>query len=232
MSYYEKIEESLNKICLECNFYETSECIKSKCNIGFAINSVKAAKKNGLQIINDGFKLIPKNDIKVYNKDLIARSISSICIFYKECKHEHHENSIISLARKSLESTYLKDDVNYPENILMYIINVAKQDQQLADKIKAEYDEILKKPKEKIIMDKTSIAKKHPILVELKENETYLWCTCGKSSNAPFCNGAHVGTSFIPLTFTAKKNKKAYLCACNHTKNPPFCDGSHLKLQI
>ncbi|WP_156625718.1 CDGSH iron-sulfur domain-containing protein [Clostridium tertium] len=79
-------------------------------------------------------------------------------------------------------------------------------------------------------MDKSLIAKKTPILVDLKENETYLWCTCGKSSNVPFCNGAHIGTDFTPLSFVAKKTGKAKLCACNHTKTPPYCDGSHLKL--
>lgn len=230
MNYYEKTEENLNLICLECKFYETKDCIKSKCNIGFAINAIKASKQNGIQIIDDGLKLIPKNDTKLYNKNLIAKSIASVCKICKECKKAHNDNCTISLARNSLEHTCLSDDVVFPGSILMYLFNVSKQDQDLADKIKTEYDTLLDEPKEEIVMDKSSVAKKHPILVDLKENETYFWCTCGKSSTLPFCNGAHVGTDFTPLAFTAKKTEKAHLCACNHTKNPPFCDGSHLKL--
>ncbi len=230
MNYYEKTEESLNLICLECKFYETQDCIKSKCNIGFALNAVKASNPNGIQIVDDGQKLIPKNDMKLYNKKLIAKAIASVCKICKECSKGHDDNCTISLARKALEHTHLSDDVVYPGSVFMYLINVAKQDEDLANKIKDEYDSMNNEVKEKVIMDKSSISKKHPILVDLKENETYFWCTCGKSSSSPFCNGAHVGTNFIPLVFTSKKTEKSHLCACNHTKTPPFCDGSHLKL--
>ncbi|WP_288222240.1 CDGSH iron-sulfur domain-containing protein [uncultured Clostridium sp.] len=230
MNYYENTEENLTLICLECKFYGTKDCIKSKCNIGFALNAIKASNPNSIQIITDGQKLIPKSDTKLYNKNLIAKGIASVCKICKECNKGHDDNCTISLARKSLERTYLSDDVDYPGSVLMYLFNVSKQDQDLADKIKSEYDSIVDQPKEEVVMDKSSIAKKHPILVDLKENQTYFWCTCGKSSNLPFCNGAHVGTNFSPLTFTSKKTEKTHLCACNHTKTPPFCDGSHLKL--
>lgn len=43
-------------------------------------------------------------------------------------------------------------------------------------------------------MDKSSVEKKNLNLVNLKENETYFWCTYGKSST-------------LPLVFTAKKLK-------------------------
>lgn len=79
-------------------------------------------------------------------------------------------------------------------------------------------------------MDKPVVAGKSPIPVELKKDETYYYCTCGKSDNQPFCNGAHQGTSFTPMAFTAEKDETAYLCACKHTKNPPYCDGSHQNL--
>ncbi len=79
-------------------------------------------------------------------------------------------------------------------------------------------------------MEEPKVAGKEPIAVDLKNGETYYWCTCGRSSNQPFCNGAHEGTSFAPMAFTPDKDDKAYLCACKHTKNPPYCDGSHKNL--
>lgn len=79
-------------------------------------------------------------------------------------------------------------------------------------------------------MEKPTIAQKSPIPVELKKGETYYWCTCGKSSDQPFCNGAHKDTSFTPMAFTAEKDETAYLCACKYTKNPPYCDGTHNSL--
>lgn len=232
MNYYQKIKEDLNNICLECKFYNTKDCIKSKCSIGFAENAIKASNKDSIQIIDDGVKLLPKNDTKLYNKNLIAKSITSVCMLCKECSQSHNNNCTISLARQSLERIYLTDDVNFNGSILMYLFNVSKQDQELADKIRNEYYAMRNQPNEEINIDKNSIGKKHPILVDLKENETYLWCTCGKSSNLPFCDGSHIGSNFVPLSFTSKKTEKVNLCACNNTKNPPFCDGSHLKLNI
>lgn len=74
------------------------------------------------------------------------------------------------------------------------------------------------------------IAKKGPYAVELQVGINYHYCTCGKSENQPFCNGAHRGTEFKPLAFTAQETGTAYICGCKHTKNPPYCDGSHSKL--
>lgn len=79
-------------------------------------------------------------------------------------------------------------------------------------------------------LEKPVIADKSPIPVELKKGETYYYCTCGKSSKQPFCDGSHQGTSFEPLAFETQVDKTAFLCACKHTKNPPYCDGTHNSL--
>jgi hypothetical protein len=142
MNYYEKVEISLREICEECKFYETSQCVPSKCNIGFASNAIKAAKVNGEQSIKGGAKLIPRNDMKLYEEDDIANSIASVCRLCKECKENHNEDCIVSLSRRSLESTRLQEEVVYPGNVLMYLVNVAKQNEAFADKIKTEYIQI------------------------------------------------------------------------------------------
>ncbi|MBP1925644.1 CDGSH-type Zn-finger protein [Sedimentibacter acidaminivorans] len=79
-------------------------------------------------------------------------------------------------------------------------------------------------------MEKRKIALKAPIAVQLKKGETYYYCTCGKSSDQPFCDGSHKDTSFTPMEFTATLDGVSHLCACKHTKNPPYCDGTHDKL--
>ncbi|MFL0266679.1 CDGSH iron-sulfur domain-containing protein [Candidatus Clostridium radicumherbarum] len=78
--------------------------------------------------------------------------------------------------------------------------------------------------------EKPVVAQKSPIPVELKNGETYYWCSCGRSGKQPFCDGTHKGTSFDPLAFTVEKDETAYLCACKYTKNPPYCDGTHKNL--
>jgi len=79
-------------------------------------------------------------------------------------------------------------------------------------------------------MANPKIAGKAPIPVELEAGKSYAWCTCGESTNQPFCDGSHAGSEFSPKVFKAEETKTAYMCTCKHTKNPGFCDGSHAKL--
>ena len=76
-------------------------------------------------------------------------------------------------------------------------------------------------------MSKPIIADTKPVGVDVKDNNTYYWCTCGRSQKQPFCDGSHIGTDFEPMAFKASKDEKVFLCQCKLTKNPPFCDGSH-----
>lgn len=70
-----------------------------------------------------------------------------------------------------------------------------------------------------------------PIKVELEAGKRYAWCTCGLSTNQPFCDGAHRAddTALTPLVFVAEKDETRYLCTCKASKNGAFCDGSHAK---
>ena len=35
-----------------------------------------------------------------------------------------------------------------------------------------------------------------PIAVEVEKDKSYYWCTCGKSSKQPLCDGSHKGSEF------------------------------------
>ena len=80
-----------------------------------------------------------------------------------------------------------------------------------------------------MLMGQPRIAAKEPFVMSL-EPGTYYWCTCGRSRDQPFCDGAHEGTGFEPVEFTMDVKKDVALCQCKHTKTPPFCDGTHQTL--
>jgi CDGSH iron-sulfur domain-containing protein 3 len=61
------------------------------------------------------------------------------------------------------------------------------------------------------------------------EPGTYYWCSCGKTGNEPFCDGAHKETGKEPVAFDIASGEKVALCTCRRTKNPPYCDGTHAK---
>ena len=73
-------------------------------------------------------------------------------------------------------------------------------------------------------------ANKEALTVSLIKGENYLWCTCGKSSQQPFCDGSHHGSKVKPIKFTAKRTGQVRLCNCKATKKGPFCDDTHLYL--
>jgi len=68
MDYINYAISNLEQICLDCKYYKTEDCIKTKCNIGFALSAMKVIKKNGMSVIQDGLRLIPKEDMKNYDR--------------------------------------------------------------------------------------------------------------------------------------------------------------------
>lgn len=79
-------------------------------------------------------------------------------------------------------------------------------------------------------MAKGEVAANAPIAVEVEAGKSYFWCTCGKSSNQPLCDGAHKGSEFAPMKWTAEEDGKKFFCACKQTDGQPFCDGAHKNL--
>ena len=55
----------------------------------------------------------------------------------------------------------------------------------------------------------------------------HFWCSCGRSSSQPYCDGSHKGTGLQPVRFEVKEKTMVWWCQCKHTGNPPLCDGSH-----
>ncbi|PLW83309.1 glutamate synthase [Kineobactrum sediminis] len=70
-------------------------------------------------------------------------------------------------------------------------------------------------------------AGERPIQVEVEAGKTYFWCSCGRSTRQPFCDGAHKDTGFTPLKYIAEESGTVFFCACKQTNAAPRCDGSH-----
>ncbi len=81
-------------------------------------------------------------------------------------------------------------------------------------------------------MERPMCAQKGAYEVQVEEGKNYAWCACGRSSNQPFCDGSHKGTSFEPRHFRARFTGPVEICGCKSTKTPPFCDGAHEKIDV
>ncbi len=78
-------------------------------------------------------------------------------------------------------------------------------------------------------MENPKIAKKGPFVMDVETGTKY-FCTCGESTNQPYCDGSHKGSSFVPKKVEIAESKVVAWCGCKHSKNGAFCDGSHAKL--
>lgn len=65
-----------------------------------------------------------------------------------------------------------------------------------------------------------------PYPVQVREGETYAWCSCGLSTIQPWCDGSHAGTGFEPIEFVAPISGEFYLCGCKRSDNKPYCFGN------
>ena len=75
------------------------------------------------------------------------------------------------------------------------------------------------------------VAQNRPYKNDLKEGEKFAWCTCGLSTNQPFCNGALKQTDDLkPLVIVAEKDETLFLCGCKQTGSGLACDGAHKSL--
>jgi CDGSH iron-sulfur domain-containing protein 3 len=64
------------------------------------------------------------------------------------------------------------------------------------------------------------------------EPGTYSWCSCGYSTNQPFCDGKHIGKGFCPQTLTLEAPTTVAFCMCKHSAKGALCDGSHRNLPV
>ena len=59
-------------------------------------------------------------------------------------------------------------------------------------------------------MNKGQRAGESAITVEVEQGKSYYWCSCGKSSKQPFCDGSHKGSEFNPFVYKAEATKKMF----------------------
>lgn len=74
------------------------------------------------------------------------------------------------------------------------------------------------------------MAQKGSYKVEVEAGKSYYWCSCGKSTKQPFCDGTHKGSGFAPMKFEATESGMVSFCGCKASGNMPRCDGSHKNL--
>ena len=81
-------------------------------------------------------------------------------------------------------------------------------------------------------MTKGQRAREGAIAVDVEQDKSYYWCSCGNSSKQPFCDGSHKGTEFNPVVYKAEITKKSFFVLVNRLRTPLFVRGHITKSNI
>ncbi len=65
---------------------------------------------------------------------------------------------------------------------------------------------------------------KHVYVVKVEEGKSYSWCSCGKSTNQPFCDSSEISCEEKAVDYSSNSTKDVYFCGCKETANSPICD--------
>ncbi|MDD4587913.1 MAG: hypothetical protein PHC60_05975 [Heliobacteriaceae bacterium] len=133
------LNRALTEICANCDLAESAGCRSRRCLTGFARTVVDYYQVKGALNIPGAEGVIPKNDLKVYDKDLVAVPIAETCKLCKQCRDNHTDDCVIALVRSSLEIAFWGESLTYPGNILEYVTLVRERDPELAGYILANY---------------------------------------------------------------------------------------------
>uniref|UniRef100_A0A158Q2S5 CDGSH iron-sulfur domain-containing protein 3, mitochondrial n=1 Tax=Dracunculus medinensis TaxID=318479 RepID=A0A158Q2S5_DRAME len=98
---------------------------------------------------------------------------------------------------------------------------------------KSAYSIKILNPSAEILPMKGRDAAKKPVKIKLETGEKYSWCSCGFSSNQPWCDGSHKlkGITMLrPVKFEVNKTAEYSICLCKQTDKRPLCDGKHREI--
>lgn len=138
---FRDVESCLNTICDGCADKGTDQCVKEKCYVGFAQNMIEFSKKGSAPSIPNGHQMVPLDDMKLYREDQITDAIAQVCKVCHECKNRHTEDCLVSMVRRSLENAVFQDNTVYKGSVLMYLMDLSRQEPRLAAMIKEAYME-------------------------------------------------------------------------------------------
>lgn len=66
----------------------------------------------------------------------------------------------------------------------------------------------------------------------LQAGKIYWFCTCGISSNGPWCDSIcnYTVTRNRPMYFNVNESGYYKICNCKFSSNAPFCNGTHREI--
>lgn len=118
---------------------ECGRCNKSKCLIGFSKAVNKFVQMKNIYNIENGAQMIPRIDLKVYDEDALKEALLEILMQCQNCRDNHDEDCVVNLVRSALELALIGEAIEYKGNVLTYIMDLSKINQDKGREIMELY---------------------------------------------------------------------------------------------
>ncbi|ADL08803.1 conserved hypothetical protein [Thermosediminibacter oceani DSM 16646] len=130
------IEGLINEVS-KCCLGESvcGKCDRENCLIGYCKKMLTTSLKQRSEFIDGGIDNLPYYDTKIYDDVVITDAIGYLLNQCRNCNLYHDENCIINIVRSALEIILLGDAQEYKGSVLIYLNDIKKVNEKVADKI-------------------------------------------------------------------------------------------------
>lgn len=125
----------LKMACEDCVHYNTENCNNRKCLIGYSKRLLEFSKLKGVIQIEGSSRLIPKDDLKYYDEDLVSTALANTCAHCKNCQEHHNDDCVIAVLRNCLENTVISKNIPYNGSVFMYLMDLKRENSDIATRV-------------------------------------------------------------------------------------------------
>lgn len=95
--------------------------------------------KEKTEFIDGGIENLPYYDTKIYDEVEVASAVGYLLNQCRNCNLYHDENCIINIIRSALEIILLGEPQEYKGSVFVYLNDIKKVNEKIADKIFEAY---------------------------------------------------------------------------------------------
>lgn len=115
------------------------KCDWDNCLIAYCKKILTTSLKEKTEFIDGGIENLPYYDTKIYDEVEVASAVGYLLNQCRNCNLYHDENCIINIIRSALEIILLGEPQEYKGSVFVYLNDIKKVNEKIADKIFEAY---------------------------------------------------------------------------------------------
>lgn len=142
----EGLINEVSKCCLGES--QCGKCDMENCLIGYCKKVLTTSLKQNTEYIDDGIDNLPYVDTKIYDEVDTTHAIGFLLNQCRNCNLYHDEACIINIIRSALEIILLGEAQEYKGSVLIYLNDIKKINERVAENIFQAFHQIKDKNKQ------------------------------------------------------------------------------------